>query len=208
MNSQPNNSSETTLSAERLAKQKAGRRTFLLINFMFFGPLAVAMFLYFSGMNWRPEGSTEHGQLLLPPQTIPNIILREATDSNPKKQLRGVWTLVYAGPGECPEICKQRLTELRQMRLGFGKDMKRLQNVFLSTSGSVDKSYMTVELPQLFAIDTEAASESVSVIENPLPGEVYVVDPQGNLMMRFNGDESIENIKKDLKKLLKLSQIG
>jgi len=196
------------MTAEQLAKQKSGRRTFLLINFMFFGPLAVAIFLYFSGMNWRPEGSTEHGQLLLPPQTVPNIILRDAINGEPKKQLRGIWTFLYVGPGECPDICKQRLAELRQMRLGFGKDMKRMQNVFMSTGGSIDKSYMTVEHPKLFALDADVAAEAVAVVENPIPGEVYLIDPQGNLMMRFKSDETIEHIKKDVKKLLKLSQIG
>jgi len=189
-------------------RQKSGRRTFLLINFMFFAPLAAAIFLYFSGLNWAPEAGTEHGVLLLPPATIPDITLAEAAGAEKRKRMRGVWTMLYVGPGECSGICKQRLTELRQMRLTFGPDINRIQNVFLSTGGSIDKSYMTIEHPKLYVIGATTGAEAAGLIEDVEPGAVYVVDPQGNIMMRFNADEDIANIRKDLKKLLKLSRIG
>jgi len=187
-------------------RQKAGRRTFLLINFMFFAPLAVAIFLYFSGMNWKPEGSTEHGKLLLPPATVPDITLAETPEG--RKHLRGIWTLLYVGPGECDAVCKERLVELRQMRLTYGPDIKRIQNVFFVTGGSIDKSYFTVEHPKLYVVEADEAAEAVAVVTDIEPGAVFVIDPQGNLMMRFEADEDIANIRKDLKKLLKLSRIG
>ena len=84
-------------------RQQSGRRTFLLINFMFFAPLAVAVFLYFSDMNWAPEAGVEHGVLLLPPATIPDITLAEATGSEKRRRMRGIWTMLYVGPGECAD---------------------------------------------------------------------------------------------------------
>jgi hypothetical protein len=40
------------------------------------------------------------------------------------------------------------------------------------------------------------------------PGRVFVVDPLGNVMMRYGADATTKGIQKDLKRLLKVSQIG
>ncbi len=188
-------------------RQNSGRKAFLLINFLFFGPLAVAILIYATG-GWRPDGSTENGEFLWPPATIPDITLQEATDRDPRKHLRSIWSVLYAGPGECAELCKSRLIDARQMRLSFGKDASRIQVVFLVDSGFVDKSYITVEHPRLQVVAAGDATEQLAVLENYQPGEMYIVDPQGNVILKYSPDISVADMKKDLKKLLKLSQIG
>jgi hypothetical protein len=42
----------------------------------------------------------------------------------------------------------------------------------------------------------------------PLPNAIYLVDPLGNLMMRFGPDQLPDQVHKDLKRLLKASRIG
>jgi cytochrome oxidase Cu insertion factor (SCO1/SenC/PrrC family) len=188
-------------------RQKSGRRAFLLINFLFFGPLAIAVFIYATG-NWRPAGSTENGEFLWPPVTIPDITLAEANGPEPRKHLRGVWNVLYTGPGECDVICQERLVDLRQMRLTFGKDAPRLQLVYLADSGSVDSEYMTTEHPVMFVVDATQSGEQLSALEGYATGDVYLVDPQGNVILRYPPDMSIAEMREDVKKLLKLSQIG
>ena len=82
-------------------RQKSGRRAFLLINFLFFGPLALAVFIYATG-GWRPNGSTENGELLWPPVTIPDITLQEASGEQPAQT-----------PAECLESALHRPGRLR-----------------------------------------------------------------------------------------------
>ena len=188
-------------------RQKSGRRAFLLINFLFFGPLALAVFIYATG-GWRPGGSTENGELLWPPVTIPDITLQPASDNNPRKHLRDVWNLLYTGPGDCDDSCKNRLIDMRQMRLTFGKDANRLQLVFLADSGSVDRSYITAEHPALLVAEPENTGAQLAVLEEYAAGDLYLVDPQGNVILKYPSDMPIADVRKDIKKLLKLSQIG
>ena len=188
-------------------RQKAGRRNFLIINALFFGPLAIAVFIYFTG-GWRPMGSTEVGELLWPPVTIPNIVIQEATDTQPRKQLRGIWTMIYAGPGDCAEPCATRLDRAAQMRLTFGKDAKRIQVVFLADSEPVDVDDLVAKQPALQVLSPEQSADALVVIGDYQPGELYLVDPQGNIILKYAGDIAIEDVRKDVKKLLKLSQIG
>jgi len=42
----------------------------------------------------------------------------------------------------------------------------------------------------------------------PLQNAIYLVDPLGNLMMRFPPDLEPKSLLKDLKHLLKVSRIG
>ncbi len=188
-------------------RQKSGRRAFLLINFLFFGPLAIAVFIYATG-DWRPAGSLEKGELLWPPVTIPDITLAEASGREPRKHLRGVWSVLYTGPGSCDELCKSRLVDIRQMRLTFGKDASRLQLVFLAESGSIDRAYMTVEHPALYVVDAEKAAEPLATLPERTVGDLYLVDPQGNVILRYPREMPIADMRADIKKLLKLSQIG
>ena len=188
-------------------RQKSGRRAFLLINFLFFGPLALAVFIYATG-GWRPDGSTENGEFLWPPVSIPDITLAEANDPEPRKHLRGVWNVLYTGPGNCDALCKERLVDLRQMRLTFGKDAPRLQLVYLADSGSVDAAYMCIEHPVMFVVPETQSAEQLSAIEDYAAGDVYLVDPQGNVILRYPREMTIAEIRDDIKKLLKLSQIG
>ena len=188
-------------------RQNSGRKAFLFINFLFFGPLAVAIFIYATG-GWRPVGSTENGEFLWPLATIPDLTLQPATENKPRKHLRSVWSVLYAGPGECDAICQRRLVDARQMRLSFGKDASRVQLVFLADSGEINTDYVAAEHPALQVVAAADAKEQLTVLQNYQPGDMFIVDPQGNVILKYSQDITITDMKKDLKKLLKLSQIG
>jgi glutathione peroxidase-family protein len=46
------------------------------------------------------------------------------------------------------------------------------------------------------------------VLEQYAAGDLYLVDPQGNVILKYPSDMPIAEVRKDIKKLLKLSQIG
>ena len=55
-------------------KDPAGRLQLFLISLVFFGPLILAAWLYFSGEGWRPAGRTNHGELLEPLVNIGEVL--------------------------------------------------------------------------------------------------------------------------------------
>jgi cytochrome oxidase Cu insertion factor (SCO1/SenC/PrrC family) len=41
-----------------------------------------------------------------------------------------------------------------------------------------------------------------------IPGTIYLLDPNGNMMMRYDEKATSKGMLKDIKKLLKISNIG
>lgn len=183
---------------------------------VFFAPLLVSFVLYYGLDGWRPSGNTNNGELVQPPKPVPEVALttREGAQ-HAADLLRGKWTLVYVGSGDCDARCREALTLMRQTRLALNDDMTRVQRLFLVTKECCDDAYLGAEHAGLLIalLDDDAKSvESVFADATPEPlaeaGRIYIVDPLGNLMMSYPRDAEPKGLLKDLKKLLKFSHIG
>lgn len=188
-----------------------GRRNFLLLAAMFLVPVFVVFAMYYGGL-WSPSGSSAKGELVHPAQPLEFSGLRQSDGSAAGIDLfQGKWSLIYVGDGACDTECRTALTYGRQTRIAVGKDMDRVQRVFLTTGNCCDRGYLDAEQPGLVTLD--ASSEDARVLLAQFPGErrvsLYIVDPLGNLMMRHDATQVInKDLLSDLKKLLKLSHIG
>jgi hypothetical protein len=188
-----------------------GRRTLLILAARFFTPVIVAFALYYGGV-WRPAGSASKGELIQPARPLNVAGLREPGGAAaPDSVLAGKWTLLYIGDGACDEACKTALTYGRQTRIAAGKDMDRVQRVFVATANCCDQQYLGAEQPGLVTLDASSAEAQKFVAQ--FPGDrahsLFIVDPLGNLMMRHDARQVInKDLLSDLKKLLKLSHIG
>jgi len=188
-----------------------GRGTLLGVAALFLVPLGVAFALYY-GSDWRPGQRTNHGALIVPPRPLPAVALRDADGGTlPPRLFHGKWSLVYLGDGRCPESCRQALYTMRQTRLELNQEMGRVQRVFLATGDCCERAFLATEHPGLITVD--AAEESAAVLLREFPraatvSELYLVDPLGNLMLRFDLAKDQKGLLQDLKKLLTLSQIG
>lgn len=181
---------------------------------LFFVPLAVSFYLYY-GTSWRPSGGAQHGELIDPARPLPEAMLAQpdgtATDAG---FLRGDWHLVYLGDGACDAACRDALVKARQVRLALDKDVSRVGRVFLYSGEAPDAGYLAAEHPDLVAasLDGEAGRKLLEAFPPdppPLPaGHLYIVDPLGNLMMRYPADATPRAILTDLERLLRLSHIG
>jgi hypothetical protein len=182
------------------APQTRSRRMLYLLLLVFFGPLIVSFTLYYF-TDWRPVGRSNHGDLLASPVPLPE----------PPAALLGEWAVVYVGDAACDEACRATLVFGRQVRLSLNKEMTRVRRVLLATAGCCTNEYLATEHAGLVVEDVSPPARAALVASFPDTARehsLYVVDPRGNLVMRYDARQDPKGFLTDLKKLLKLSHIG
>jgi cytochrome oxidase Cu insertion factor (SCO1/SenC/PrrC family) len=191
--------------------RKRNLRTVGLLAAIFFLPLIVSFYMYY-GSGWRPAGSTAHGELYQPARPLPPAELRDSKGQvGPVNVFSEKWALVYIGGGACDDVCKNSLYFMRQTRLSLNNEMTRVNRVFLATSDCCDNEFLDREHPGLLTLDAsgpEGADLVAAFPETDRERSLYIVDPLGNLVMRYDTRDTPKGLLDDLKKLLKLSHIG
>jgi hypothetical protein len=161
----------------------------------------------------KPQGRTNYGALI-DPRAYPIPALGSATlDGRPVSlnDYKGKWIMLQVKGAECDEACTKNLYDMRQLRLAQGKDMDRVERVWLITDNKPLETILMREYD-----GTRMIRVNPDLVRAWLPVEpgttvtdhMYMIDPLGNLMMRFPKDADPNKIKKDLAKLLKASRIG
>ena len=183
------------------------RRPLMWLLLIFAARLAGAFWLYY-GSGWRPAGTTRHGELIEPVVTLPALPLA-GFGAN---ALAGKWTLLVVGTGEsgCDAECRNALIYARQTWLSLGRLNARVQRMLLAGPGCCDEAYMRNEHQGLAVAPASSAGAAtlLSTIPEPHVRYVFIVDPLGNLMMRYDVRQDPKGLREDLKKLLELSHIG
>ena len=165
---------------------------------------------------WRSSSTTNNGQLLDPIYTL-QAFEQRTRDGKPfsGKDLEKVWTFVHLVDGECDEVCSRLLYNTRQIRIGQGKNIDRVQRVtVIGKAGETESNAkMWQSHPDMtFVMAAEGGlGEQIrrETSKDKFPANsFFLVDPLGNVMMQFPPDLPPKKVGKDLKKLLKLSHIG
>jgi cytochrome oxidase Cu insertion factor (SCO1/SenC/PrrC family) len=189
-----------------LAARRRSRITLSLIFAVAVAPFALAWIAY---LFWEPARHINHGELI-EPRPLPAAPLTRR-DGKPFRleDYRGKWVLLHADSGACGEPCRKQLYYMRQVRLAQGANRERIERVWLIT----DDRQPSPEIAAL--VDDVAlvrAGGTALVAALPAPRDpsdhIYLVDPLGNLMLRFPRDPDPKGIVKDLQRLLKVSRIG
>jgi cytochrome oxidase Cu insertion factor (SCO1/SenC/PrrC family) len=196
---------------------RASRRQLWLVVVLFFGPLAAAFLMYYGNAGWRPQGSTNKGDLIDPARPVPEAALPTPSGSTTAPDfLKGKWSIVYIGAGACDEACRKALTDMRQARLALNQNSSRVQRVFLYSGSCCDEPYFSAEQSGLITANVDDAAGKAVLDVFPAAGtlaateagRLYLVDPLGNLMMSYEQGAPAKGLLEDLKKLLNLSHIG
>jgi cytochrome oxidase Cu insertion factor (SCO1/SenC/PrrC family) len=145
-------------------------------------------------------------------RALPGAELREANGAVASANLfTEKWALAYVGNGACDETCRKALYFMRQTRLSLNNEMTRVARVFLATGECCDRAFLEREHPGLVVIDATGPEARDLVAAFPAteqPHSLFIVDPLGNLVMRYDTRDDPKGLLTDLKKLLKLSHIG
>lgn len=187
-------------------------RTLAALAGLFLLPLSLAFCMYY-GSDWRPAQRVNHGELIVPARPLPAVTLPAALPGRNVSPVlfRRKWSLVYIGDGGCGPACRQALYQMRQTRLALNNDMTRVVRVFLVTAECCAVEYLRREHPDLLVLDAqgESAGQWLRVFPTAAREQsLYVVDPLGNLLMRYDTRQNPRGLLEDLKKLLALSHIG
>ena len=114
---------------------------------------------------------------------------------------------MYAGSGRCEEACAKRLFAMRQARLLQGREMGRVERVWVITEDARPDPKL------LQAYDGMRSGRDTSGLARQLPAErpgerIFLIDPLGNVMLRFPADPDALGMSRDLARLLKVSHAG
>lgn len=185
-------------------------RVKLLLLFALFAlPVAASYLAYYV---WQPEGRKNYGELLKQVEIRgKGVDLAGATKDI--ADMKGKWVMVYVGGGACGKECEQLLYYMRQTRKVQGKEMDRIDRLWLVTDAVMPGAALQqAHAGMHYLRSREAGMDSQFDGATPgmaIPGaHLYMVDPLGHLMMRWPQNPDPQRIIKDIKQLLKASQIG
>lgn len=184
-----------------------GRLKMLLVLLVCAAPVIASYFTYYV---IRPQGRTNHGELIEPqrplpsPQALPLADL-EGQPVDPAS-LRGQWLLLTVAGGACDALCERQLYLQRQLREGLGKHKDRLDRVWLIDDEAAVRPELRDALKgaTLLRVPHEALANWLQPAEGqPLAAHFYVIDPLGNWMMRMPAPSEPAAIRRDLDKLMR-----
>ena len=127
------------------------------------------------------------------------------------RSLKDQWLLVSVGGGDCAAACQQNLYFQRQLRESLGREKERLDRVWLVSDDAPVADALQPALDGATVLRVPAdqlAAWLVPTAGHPLQAHLFVVDPLGNLMMRFPPGLDLATAakaKKDLERLLRAS---
>src|SRR3569832_1737156 len=167
----------------------------------------VAAYLAYAG--WCLVGFSNYGDLL---KVTP---LQQTAGSTPDGRpydlevLHGKWVMVHVCSAHCDAACAWQLYLMRQTRIAQGKEQDRIERLWVVTDSGTPDAKLLQEHPDLHVWrPANAAFVAQFPAAQNRADHIYLIDPLGNLMQQNPTQTENDHKKKDLKLLLKASQIG
>ncbi|HEU4852782.1 MAG TPA: cytochrome C oxidase subunit I [Telluria sp.] len=197
---------------ENTKQKSSGRWKLFAVLAVCAAPLIMSYVIYYGGFA-ESFGRTNYGAILDPRQHETPDLKASTLDGKPSgiDAFKGKWLMVRTGPGECDAACKKQMFAMRQLRLMQGKEMDRIERVWLVTDAAPLDTMVLREYDgvRILRVDPQALEKWLPVEQgSQMRDHLYMIDPLGNLMMRFPKDPEPAKVKKDIGKLLKASAIG
>lgn len=193
----------------RAAETRSGRWKMLAVLLVCASPVVASYFTYYV---IRPEGRRNFGELINPQRPLPSIATR-SLEGKPGQltALKDQWLLLSVAGGSCDVHCEQNLYFQRQLRESLGREKDRLDRVWLINDDAPVRAALQPGLDSFTAL--RVAPAALAQWLEPAAGQhlqdhIYLVDPLGNLMMRFPADmdaSAAAKAKRDLERLLRAS---
>jgi cytochrome oxidase Cu insertion factor (SCO1/SenC/PrrC family) len=194
--------------------QRRSRMQLILIALLFAAPVVTAWVAWNFAVSNGVSATTNAGRLVTPARPLQPVSLQGVDgEALGDRLLTGRWSYVLLSPGSCERRCADTLYLTRQVRTGVNKDMQRVQRLLVLREMPADLVGLRAMHPDLKIAVVDARTwqafagqfgSEVAVQQ----GVFFMVDPLGNLMMRYDDKVAPKGVLKDLRKLLKTSQVG
>ncbi len=208
------NNSESAPVNNPIAGKKRNPYTVWFVVLAFIAPVALAYIMFFFV---DVKSFVNHGEILNPIIHISSFKLKDENNKIiAEKELTYKWRIISFLGKDCNQQCEKRLYDTRQIHTSLGKDQHRLLRMFIHLQPASESLSRLIADTHPDVIQTFAEQEVIikalgDNIRNDVGiknNETYIMDPMGNVMMRFTQDQPNKDFLYDLKKLLKASQIG
>jgi hypothetical protein len=191
-------------------QRKRGRWMLWLVLLVCASPMIASYFTFYV---IKPEKRNNYGTLIDQRAHPVPAMATTTLDGKPAalEQFKGKWVMLMAAPGACGEACRKQLFTMRQLRTMQGKEMARIERVWLITDQRAARHHRHPRIRR-----HPHAARRRPAVANWLPADpgtsvadhIYMIDPLGHLMMRFPKDPEPRKVHKDIYKLLKASSVG
>ncbi|MGB0721098.1 MAG: SCO family protein [Gammaproteobacteria bacterium] len=195
---------------------RKSRQNLVILWIIFLIPPVGAWLMYHYGGDLVPRATVNKGELYSPAR---HLELPPMLDENgkpvPADHFAHLWTLTYVGTSRCDDACQAQLVIMRQVRTAQNQHMGRVGALYLSVDGEAPADFD--KWRESFSALRLGRTEQRAVVldqfrvkgedDAQVMGRIHVVDPLGNLMMRYRIDQDPSDIRIDIKKLLKVSAV-
>ncbi|MGJ8669586.1 MAG: hypothetical protein ACSHXK_08880 [Oceanococcus sp.] len=190
----------------------ANRFKLLGMAALFFAPMIIAAVLYYGPDDWKPHGRTAKGMLVDPARPVPKLSYQ--LPSGEMEAFDELWTVLHIATAPCLEDCQYRLWQTRQMRTLLHRRRGRVQRGILIAQGE-DQALLWSQLQEqhprlkvLSLTDQQRAEFDSWLGALPVVDPVLLIDPLGNFLMYYGDELPLKGMHSDIKRVLKLSNIG
>lgn len=185
--------------AKPVPSRRRGRIQLLLIVLGVVGPMLLATGMY-KLQFWVPEGRSYHGELIGNGQTRADLGV-QADEQR--------WQILVTASKDCAVDCQQLVYLARQIQISLGREAGRASHA-LAAAQPLSADYaakLDREYPQLQRYPLDAGVFAKTTGDKAVP-QLWIVDPHGNLVLRYEPNVKGKDLLNDLRHLLKLSNIG
>jgi hypothetical protein len=180
-------------------RRRKGRLQLIMVLLVAIGPIILATSMY-KFQFWVPDTRSFHGELIGTGETRAEL----GVQSDEKR-----WQLLVTAPNDCDADCQQLIYLARQIQISLGRDASRASHA-ITTAQPLSAEYdarLLREYPQLqrYPLDLKRYRQTAPGVELP---QLWIVDPHGNLVLRYGAEVNGKDLLNDLRQLLKLSNIG
>src|SRR5450830_1288731 len=186
MNPNPLNTAE----APTPPRRARGRWQLIMILLVVIGPMVLATGMY-KLQFWVPESRSYHGELIGNGESRADLGVQ--TDEQR-------WQMLVTAPQDCAAECQQLVYLARQLQISLGRDASRASHA-LASAQPVSTEYdakLKAEYPKLqrYPLDLSTFTKDAAA---PGDAQLWIVDPHGNLVLRYDAKVKGNDLLNDLR---------
>jgi hypothetical protein len=198
-----------------IAKNSLWRNRALIILIALMSIIPFGLAWYYAKNPQLITKRSNYGSLILPPIPLDygELVAHPVGGGEPLSEIKGRWVMLHMISDQCGDRCAETLHKTKQIRLMLNKEIPRVRRLLLMANDSAAADLRPVlenDETLLLAVRSEALPEKLAAaVGKPLTEDIVIlIDPFGNAALWYDSGFDPYGMLKDLKHLLRASQIG